>query len=100
MGGEVAKLLTSPPSGWVVAAALGLFVIWLLLRRKIVPEQNLIDQQRETERWRTAYENEHTARLENLRQLDKLVEKTDLAAARDELAVSILQALREKAGLA
>lgn len=51
------------------------------------------------ERWQTAWEKLNEAQLENSKQLEKLVEKTDVAAARDELVVSLLQSIREKAGL-
>lgn len=92
-------LLGGIPPLQIGAGALVFVIVLLVLRRKLIPEQTLLDQQAETERWRTAYENERTARAENSRQLEKLVEKTDLAAARDELVVSLLQSIREKAGL-
>ncbi len=51
------------------------------------------------ERWQTAWEKVSDAQRENAKQLEKLVEKTDVAAARDELVVSLLQSIRDKAGL-
>lgn len=92
-------ILGGLPIGQLSAGALVALIVLLILRRKLVPEQYLIDQQAETERWRSAYENERTARAENSRQLEKLVEKTDLAAARDELVVSLLQSIRDRAGV-
>jgi hypothetical protein len=49
--------------------------------------------------WRTAWTNINAAQLETSKQLEKLVEKTDVAAARDELVVSLLQSIRNQAGL-
>jgi hypothetical protein len=53
----------------------------------------------ETAHWREAWTNVNAAHLENSKQLEKLVEKTDARTAHDELVVSILQSLRNQAGL-
>lgn len=95
----VETLLTGLPLGQLSAGALVALIVLLILGRKLIPERYLLDAQAEAERWRQAYENERVARAEDSQQLQRLMEKTDLAAARDELVVSLLQSIREKAGI-
>jgi hypothetical protein len=107
VGEEVAQILSElAPLGGISATALvGLYVLLVMTGK--VPTRGMVDllekqvvsKDAEIDRWRTAWENINTAQLETSKQLEKLVEKTDIAAGRDELVVSLLQSLRDRAGL-
>lgn len=61
-----AEALTA--SGLLAMAVLAVLLGWL------VPRRTLTDQQRETERWRSAYEHAEEARAEQAEQIRELAE--------------------------
>lgn len=54
-------------------ALLGLTILAILSGR-LVPRRTLTDQQKETERWRSAFENAEQARAEQAEQIRELAE--------------------------
>jgi hypothetical protein len=107
VGEEIVQILSGlAPLGGISATALvGVYVLLVMLGKVPTPgmvtllKEQVLSKDAEIDRWRTAWENINTAQLETSKQLEKLVEKTDIAASRDELVVSLLQSLRNKAGL-
>lgn len=109
--GELTAALA--PLGGISAGGILTILIVMVFMGKIptpgtvrVMEQRIADKDAEIARdrveidhWRTAWTNINAAQLETSKQLEKLVEKTDTAAGRDELVVSLLQSLRTQAGL-
>lgn len=101
------------PLGGISAGSLLVFLAIMFFLGKIptpgmikLMEQRIADkdaqiarQDIEIDHWRTAWTNINAAQLETSKQLEKLVEKTDTAAARDELVVSLLQSLRSQTGV-
>lgn len=112
MGAEqvVSELI---PWGGISASGVLIGLVILVFLGKIptpgtvrVLEQRIADkdaqiarQDIEIDHWRTAWTNVNTAQLENSKQLEKLVEKTDISASHQELVVSLLKSLRKQAGL-
>lgn len=102
MGALIAEVGVLPTT-----AGGALLLLCLLVMFGVIPtpgqakdwRQQIVDANARAERWQSAWEKLNEAQLENSKQLEKLVEKTDVAAARDELVVSLLQSIREKAGL-
>lgn len=101
------------PLGGISAGSVLIFLVILVFLGKIPTpatvkalEQRVADKEAEIARniveidhWRTAWTNINSAQLETSKQLERLVEKTDTAAARDELVVSLLQSLRTQTGV-
>jgi hypothetical protein len=93
VGEEIVQILSGlAPLGGISATALvGVYVLLVMLGKVPTPgmvtllKEQVLSKDAEIDRWRTAWENINTAQLETSKQLEKLVEKTDIAASRDEL---------------
>ena len=74
-------------------------MIKLMEQRIADKDAQIVRQDVEIDHWRTAWTNVTAAQVENSKQLEKLVEKTDTAAAHNDLVVSLLKSLRTQTGL-
>lgn len=93
------------PLGITEVGAPGLLILVVALvllglyRRKLVPEKDLLDERKEKEDWKAAYEIEHQARRESDKQVGELAGAVDKSNQIGEMSLAILRALRDKADL-